>query len=60
MRRRLWIVSMALVALVAATGQSASAEQSRNCRAPGSKCTLGGDCCSVICTCSGGPDCFCD
>ncbi len=66
MRRKLWIVTMALVAIFAATGPqaSASAIEPGYCRASGSLCTNGQDCCSQICDCNDaqftdGSGCYC-
>lgn len=60
MSRKLWIVTMAFIALVAAGGSSASARAADACRAPGSLCTTGPNCCSLICTCSFNDACVCD
>jgi hypothetical protein len=57
MRRKLWIVSMGLIALLAATESNALAG---SCRAPASSCQSGNDCCSHVCTCREGALCECD
>lgn len=55
MRRRLWIVTMAFIALLATGSTRATAydNEPENCRAAGSICSNGTQCCSQICDCNG-------
>jgi len=61
MRRRLWIVTMAFIALLATGSARTTAydNEPENCRAPGSICSNGTQCCSQICDCNG-TDCRCE
>lgn len=52
MKKRLWIAAMSLVMAAAVWApSSAAAESAAFCRAVGSTCSSGDQCCSDICEC---------